>query len=93
MRIDKPEGFKQAQELVKSGDLRHLLKLQLILIAFGEHSTISLRAILELLQMPEDEIEDWTDGLDDSGLLKAEKYLKQMIAKLMKDFGSEAVDE
>jgi hypothetical protein len=78
-----PTTHQEAQAIIDSGDLRHLLKLQLIIIAFGDIGTVGFKAIMALLEMPEDDIENWASGLNNEELEQAEQFATKMIDDIL----------
>lgn len=71
---------------MRSGDLRQQLKLQLILLAFGDNQPVALKAALELLLMPDDRPVDWTDELTIDELLLGHEYVESLKQELLDRF-------
>ena len=72
-------SFKLERQILQSGNLRQLLKLQLISIAFGPASNVSIKAIVELLLLPEAVVDDWTVGLSTAQLMAAKGYIDEQL--------------
>lgn len=73
----KPKNFADAQKLTDSGELREKLYYQLILLAFGENSTVALKSCELLLSMPEAPRKNWLDQLTTEQLQLVESHLSQ----------------
>jgi len=84
--IKPPNTYAEAEELLKSGDLRHQLKLLLILIAYGDNKPVALKAALELLLMPDERPVDWTDDLTTDELLLGHEYVESLKQQLLDNF-------
>ncbi len=82
-----PKTYLEAEELLRSGDLRHQLKLRLILLAYGDdNKPVSLKAVLELLLMPDERPVDWTDELTVDELLLGHEYVESLKQDLLDSF-------
>lgn len=77
-----PGNYEEALALLKSGDLRLMIKLQMILTAFSSHDQVGLRALIELWSMPEDAVEDFLDPFTDDELKYVKKLLDEMIEEM-----------
>lgn len=76
--MKKPTTLIEAEILLKSGKLRHTLILQIIIIAFSNEGAVALKAALELLLMPDQKTDDWTDDLSTQELLHVDEYLLEL---------------
>lgn len=77
-----PKTFPEAENLINSGTLREQIVKKLILLAFGENSTVALKACIELLAMPMPKKKEFLEGMSTEELELAEKLLPEMEREL-----------
>lgn len=80
--MKKPTTLQEARALLESGQLREMVKLQIIVVAFADPSAVSLKALLELWAMPDVASDDWLDELSVPELSLLDDYLASLEAEL-----------